>query len=178
MMLELSFPQGNTLQIINTSYPQRAMAWSVQLKYVTLLFQQGDNVARSGSELVNVSPFKQTWSDEVGICKYKRDRVFHNLLCITYGGADWLLKRSRGKISIHKRILIIKRFYLPRGSKFLSKVVYEPLYFKSNINQAFLFVSCMRCKLTSEALLIKAWMIEREQEGRSSTSNEPLCCHI
>lgn len=50
-------------------------------------------------------------------------------------------------------------------SEFLSKAVYESLYFKNNINQAFLFVICVRWKLTSQALLIRhEWQKGEETE--------------
>lgn len=55
-------------------------------------------------------------------------------------------------------------------SEFLSKAVYESLYFKNNINQAFLFVICVRWKLTSQALLIRH---EQQKEERKQSSLLP-----
>lgn len=56
-------------------------------------------------------------------------------------------------------------------SEFLSKAVYESLYFKNNINQAFLFVICVRLKLTSQALLIRH---EQQKEERKQSSSLPI----
>lgn len=57
-------------------------------------------------------------------------------------------------------------------SEFLSKAVYGSLCFKNNINQSFLFVICMRWKLTSQALLIRheQQKEERKQSGSLTTS--------
>lgn len=69
-------------------------------------------------------------------------------------------------------------FMFTRGnewSEFLSKAVYESLYFKNNINQVFLFVICVRRKLTSQALLIRH---ECQKEERKQSSSLPTSFSI
>lgn len=61
-------------------------------------------------------------------------------------------------------------------SEFLSKAVYESLYFKNNINQPFLFVICVRWKLTSQALLIRhEWQKEERKHSSSLPISFSLC---
>lgn len=76
-------------------------------------------------------------------------------------------------------ILIIEYLCLPGGnewSEFLSKAAYESLYFKNNINQAFLFVICVRWKLTSQALLIRhEWQKEERKQSSSLPTSFSLC---